>query len=356
MPAQELKSQGAAELFRKRIQLGAYRLKGIPGERKLAADLGVSYMSARKVVQQLVAERILRRTETGRLEQALASRKSRGLQIGFVAPAFSAQVISELQYDLSQLVSASGGIVRPVMYVQPTDPIIFEALEGDFDGLFVILPVGAPQLLIDRLERYSDRVVILWQDMSHLGLLSIVTAPSRFIGKGLDHLASLGHQRIDCLNTLPHEPIVLDRMRHWRMGLEQRGLVGELVDEPTRPFENSITAAYESFKRMIDRGLEATAYLCSTTELGRGVIRAAHEAGIEVGKDISVIGYGEISVAKLTVPSLTAVEIGEPRPLLAMGLQWIATKGEDWQRPLRLEPDDVEVFVGESTGPCPPVR
>ena len=333
--------------------MGAYRLRGIPGERKLAADLGISYMSARKVVQRLVAERVLQRTETGRLESASSDQPARGPHIGFVAPAFMAQVIMELQYDLTCLVNDQGGIVRPVTYVQPTDPVIFEAIEGDFDGLFVILPVGAPQLLIDRLAKASDRVVILWQDMSHLGLLSIVTGPSRFIGKGLDHVVALGHTRVDCLNTLPHEPIVLDRIRHWRLGIEQRGLEGVLTDEPSDAFQCSITAAYHTFKRMIREGLQSTAYFCSTTELGRGVLRACHEAGIRVGQDISVFGYGEISVAQLTVPSLTAVEIGEPRPLMAMGLEWIASRGEDWQRPMRLEPDDVGVFIGESTGPRP---
>ena len=352
MLAESPKAFNAAELFRTRLDSGAYRLKGIPGERKLAADLGISYMSARKVVQHLLAERVLRRSVTGRLELAGGQRQQQGLQIGFVAPAFAAQVIMELQYDLTHLVNARGGIVRPVTYVQPSDPIIFEAIEGDFDGLFVILPVGAPQLLIDRLAKARDRVVILWQDMSHLGLLSIVTGPSRFIGKALDHLMALGHDRVDCINTLPHEPIVQDRMRHWRLGIEQRGLGGELTDEPSEAFGCSITAAYETFKRMIDRGLRSTAYFCSTTELGRGVLRACHEAGIRVGQDISVCGYGELSVAKLTVPSLTAVEIGQPRPLLAMGLEWIATCGEDWQRPMRLEPDDVNVFVGESTGPA----
>lgn len=353
MLTQMPKSEVAVELFKQRLRTGAYRLRGIPGERKLATDLGISYMSARKVVQRLVEDHTLRRAENGRLELVEGRRNTEGLNIGFVAPAFAAQVILELQYDLSSLLEEVGGVVRPVTYVQPSDPVIFEALEGGFDGLFVILPVGAPQLLIDRLARYRDRVVILWQDMSHLGLLSVVTGPSRFIGKGLDHLAALGHKRVDCLNTLPHEPIVLDRMRYWRLGIEQRGLGGELFDRPTQAFACSITAAYEAFGAMIKDGLRSTAYFCSTTELGRGVLRACHEHGIRVGTDISVFGYGELSVAKLTVPSLTAVEIGNPRQLMSMGLEWITTKGENWQRPMRLEPDDVNLFIGESTGPAP---
>lgn len=349
------KAADAVQLFKQRIRAGAYGLRGIPGERKLAAELGVSYMSARKVVQALIDEAVLIRMDNGRL-RAAAESKSQNLRIAFVAPAFSAQVVLEVQYELAETVAGMGGVVRPVTYVQPSDPIIFEALEGDFDGLFVILPVNAPRLLIERLARHRNRVVILWHDLSQLGLLSIVTGPARFVGKGLDHLAKLGHTTIDCFNTLPHDAVVHDRIQHWRMGMEQRGLTGELRDFATRPFACSITAAYEAFKQMIADGLTATAYFCVTTEIGRGVLRACHEAGIVVGKDISVCGFSEISVAKLTVPSLTAVATAEPLPYLKMGLDWTQCGGEGWQRPLRLEPDDVAMFIGESTGPAPSVK
>ena len=135
------------------------------------------------------------------------------------------------------------------------------------------------------------------------------------------------------------------------MALEQRGLTGELHNEPTEAFQCSITAAYRTFKEMIARGLTSQAYFCITAELGRGVIRACHEAGLKVGEDVSICGFSELTAAKLMVPSLTTVAEAESVPFLAMGLEWIETGGENWQRPLRLEPDEVKVFVGESTGP-----
>ena len=343
----------AAELFEQRIRDGAYRLRGIPGERKLASDLGVSYMSARKVVGQLIAQRVLRRAASGRLVPGLAMVAKRGAQIAFVTPAFTSQTTMEIQYELAGLAAERGMDLRPVTYVQPSDPIIFEAIDGDFDGLFVILPTGAPQLLLDRLARDRERIVVLWQDLSHLGIPSIVTGPSRFIGKALDHLAGLGHRQVDCFNSLPHDPVVDDRIIHWRAGLEQRGMSGILHDEPTEPFRCSVTAAYQSFKRLIAAGEYASAYFCLTSELGRGAVRACYEAGLRVGRDISLCGFSEIGVSRLMVPSLTTVAEADATPFLLMGLEWITSGGKGWNRPLRLEPDDVKLFIGESTGPCP---
>jgi LacI family transcriptional regulator len=242
--------------------------------------------------------------------------------------------------------------LRPISYVQASDPVIFEALDANFDGIFIIVPLNASQLLLDRLARHRERVVSLLQNFSYLGIPSFLPAPAPFITMLLDHLVSLGHRRIDCFSTMPHDSVVDDRIRHWRMGMEQRGLVGELHDYPTAAFECSTTAAYQQFGRMIDSGLKATAFVCVTAEWGRGVIRACHERGVRVGQDISVCGFSEDRVARLAVPSITTVAETDAEPFLKMGLEWITTGGADWRRPLLLQPDSLQLFLGESTGPC----
>jgi hypothetical protein len=347
------KSVDAVALFTKRLKEGAYVLRGIPGERKLATELGVSYLSARKVVGRLIEANILQRTPNGRLVHAPLGKKGQAkLQIAYIAPAFASQTLMDLHRQVSFAVGEIGGTLRPISYLQASDPVVFEALDASFDGIFIILPIGAPQLLLDRLERHRHRVVSLLQNVSHLGIPSFVPAPAPFITILLDHLVSLGHRRIDCFNTMPHDSVIDDRIRHWRMGIEQRGLAGELHDFPTAAFECSTTAAYHRFGKMIDGGLGATAFICVTAELGRGVIRACHEHGVRVGHDVSICGFSEDRVARLTVPSLTTVAEADAQPFLKLGLEWIQTGGKDWRRPLLLQPETLQLFAGESSGPC----
>lgn len=344
------KADDAAALFERRIKEGAYGLRGIPGERRLASELGVSYMSARKVVQRLIDKKILRRAENGRLEPAAAPRESGQAKIAFVMPAFVSSAYQEWQFSLSQILEESQSQLHPVYYRQASDPLFFEALDADFDGLFLILPVSAPRLLLERLAKERHRVVILWTDLSHLGLLSINSSSNRFIGKLVEHLRGLGHASVDCFNVQPVNPVITDRINHWRGAIDQRGMGGQLYNYPIELFTSPILGAYREFGRMIDQGLTSKAYFCVTSEQARGVVRACHEKGVVVGKDISLCSIGENETARMMVPSLTIVPAVEPDYYLRLGVEWIMSRGENWQRPLLLEPDDTTLLLGESTG------
>ena len=48
-------------VIERRIAAGDYMLKDLPGERRLADEVGVSYMTARKAVQALLEKKVLTR-------------------------------------------------------------------------------------------------------------------------------------------------------------------------------------------------------------------------------------------------------------------------------------------------------
>lgn len=56
------------EVIEQRIARGDYLLKNIPGERKLAQEVGVSYMTARKAVLHLIERQVLTRRPNGTLD------------------------------------------------------------------------------------------------------------------------------------------------------------------------------------------------------------------------------------------------------------------------------------------------
>lgn len=348
-PDNRTKLEHAAELLQSRVLDGVYGLRGIPGERKLASELGVSYVVARKAVKELIDRDVLNRGDNGRLEAAQTAGRRATLRIAFLTPAFASQAYLEWHYALSQVLTAEGGVLCPVSYVQPNDPSIFEVLEGQYDGVFLILPVGYPRLFLDRLARHRRRVVVLWEDLSSLGIPCIRTSPARFVGSMLDHLVKLNHRRIDCFNAQPMNQPLREVIDYWRFGLEQRGVHGELHNYPVEPFRSAARGAYDAFLKLIDNGLHSTAYFCPTSDQVRGVFKACHDRGVRVGSDVSICGFGEPATAELMVPSLTTVANDDPQPYLRMGLQWIKQQGRDWDKPLVLEPAKATLQIGEST-------
>jgi len=225
-----------AEIMKKRLCDKVYTASSLPSERKLAVQLGVSYLTVRKAMKSLLKEGVLQRNKNGRLSaNSTVPQKHRSLNIGFLMPPSIWAAQHSWLYELTELVKEKQGVIRPITYFNVSDPVVFEALEGDFDGLFIILPPEVPNLLLDLLEKKRRKIVVLWRDLTHLGIPSIENAPPRFVGKLLDHLSGLGHKRIDCLNTQRVEPVVRERIEHWNIGIEKRKIYGRLHYSVPRP-------------------------------------------------------------------------------------------------------------------------
>ena len=83
-------------------------------------------------------------------------------------------------------------------------------------------------------------------------------------------------------------------------------------------------------------------------------MRACYEAGIKVGRDLSVCAVNDEGLGAYLTPSLTCLQSLPRATYLRRALGWMLSK-EKWDGPLLLQPDQAEVplFVGESTGPAP---
>ena len=55
-----------AEILKSRVLHGDYLVSPMPGERKLAEEIGVSYMTARKALKHLVETGVIAREEDGK--------------------------------------------------------------------------------------------------------------------------------------------------------------------------------------------------------------------------------------------------------------------------------------------------
>ena len=71
------------ESIKRQIRNGDYLIEKVPSERKLADSFGVSYMTARRAVQQLIEDRFFLRCENGRLAIGPAAVENAGrLNVG----------------------------------------------------------------------------------------------------------------------------------------------------------------------------------------------------------------------------------------------------------------------------------
>ena len=162
------------------------------------------------------------------------------------------------------------------------------------------------------------------------------------------HLLELGHETVAHVSGPPEWPEAQLRLAGW---LDTLGHAGVAVPEP-HVGDWSPAAGYELGRKLADLA-HVTAVFVANDQMALGVLRAMHEAGRRVPRDLSVVGFDDVPESAFFMPPLTTVrqdflEMGERSFRLL--LEAIEAGGPVQRREL-IQP---ELVVRQSTAPPAP--
>jgi DNA-binding LacI/PurR family transcriptional regulator len=133
-----------------------------------------------------------------------------------------------------------------------------------------------------------------------------------------EHLVALGHTEFLVLAVEPPysgigsgvlspilDGVMARRMRGYRRALEAAGI--DLDDRRIVTGSASFDGGLAAFNRALESGLHFTAVLAMSDAMAIGAIHAAHERGLNVPGDVSLVGFDNIDEAEHTHPALTTV-------------------------------------------------
>lgn len=347
----EAKYLQITESVKRQIRNGDYLIDRVPSERKLADSFGVSYMTARRAVQQLLKDDVFTRAENGRLALHPRLAGSCRHNVAVILPNWPIPSLDKWRKALQEVVGERGGVLKTVYYDHADDPVIGEALSGDFTRCFLALAV-IPELMLQRLAPLRDRVVLFHHDLSANGFVSLDASAAGNIALLVNHLYALGHRRIGLVNTQASNEIITARIDAYRRRIGELGLDLQLFDAPVKPFERADLAAYELVRKAIGaEEFRGTGLIAATIEAAIGTLRAVHDCGLHPGREISVAAYGGFETARLSIPSITVTYT----PDVEMKCRRLVEELLDRRSPERFLYSwmDMEVWLGESTGPAP---
>lgn len=119
-----------------------------------------------------------------------------------------------------------------------------------------------------------------------------------------EHLISLGHRRIAHVGG-PDVSTGIERLEGYVLALKQAGIpVREELIERSNFKEEGGRQAMAKFLQLPER---PTAVFTANAYLGFGAVQACYEAGLQVPRDISFVGAGDIEPAQHPNPFLTTV-------------------------------------------------
>jgi LacI family transcriptional regulator len=121
----------------------------------------------------------------------------------------------------------------------------------------------------------------------------------------VSHLVTLGHERIGFVGAPSERYFAADRLRGFLAGLEAHGLVREdglvlqgAVDE---------LSAAAMVGPLLRAETRPTALLCATDRIAIGAMRAAKDIGLAIPRDLSVVGFDDLAIGRVTDPPLTTM-------------------------------------------------
>jgi DNA-binding LacI/PurR family transcriptional regulator len=156
-------------------------------------------------------------------------------------------------------------------------------------------------------------------------------------------LLDLGHRNVTHIAGPSDWSSARGRVEGWRAILES----AEVPVAPPLFGDWSVRSGYE-LGRLLAQDHEVTAIFAANDEMALGVMRAMFEAGRELPRDVSIIGFDDVPFARYLTPPLTTVrqnfeEIGQRSVHLLLD----ALRGADTSMRAAIMP---ELVVRDSTG------
>ncbi|MGC0272467.1 LacI family DNA-binding transcriptional regulator [Pseudactinotalea sp. Z1739] len=170
--------------------------------------------------------------------------------------------------------------------------------------LFVLSGVEAAQ----RYQLESRSIPFLVLDTDGEPPVGIPTVGSNNWSGGLSasrHLLGLGHRSLAVISGPKDVLCSRARVDGFRSAHDEVGV--SVNPEFIRHGLFHVSTGYQHGRDLLDRPDRPTAIFAGSDMQALGVLRAAHELGLRVPEDLSIVGYDDVAVSQWIEPALTTV-------------------------------------------------
>lgn len=297
--------------------------------------------------------------ETGYVhdEVARSMRSRRTGTIGVATSALSNIWFGEVVSALERAATTQGRIVMLVDTHDEPDrelEVVRTFVARRVDGI-VLAPSGDPGRSLDLLRRRGVPVVLLDRFVDDAlcgGACDMIGVENEEPTAGLvDVLVEAGHRRIGFVAGLRGLSTTEERLAGFLAGAARHGLDGPPVLDGASTEDGARAAA----GALLDGPDRPTGLVSGNNAMTVGVLRAAHERGLRVPEDLSLVGFDDLPWADAFAPRLTVVA----QPVVELGARALRMLHERIEEPalpsrrVRLEPTLVR---RESVAPPAPGR
>lgn len=261
--------------------------------------------------------------------RTLRTQKSRVL--GVVLPTLLNPVFAECLEGIAAAATLAGYSILPVTTEYQIDAEERAAallLAGNVDGVILVVSNPAGSTALARLRSSRTPYVLAYNRHEDHPCVSVDSVAA--VAAVVDRLAASGHRRIAMVTgQLSASDRAQQRCRGYQQGMEAAGLAPRLLEVPF------IAAATAKIQQFLAKKNPPTAIVCSNDLLAIRCIRAAHQSGISVPRDLAVVGFDGIEIGQDLTPVLSTVV--QPNSLIGRSAVQLIVQSLAADKPLTAE-------------------
>jgi len=169
----------------------------------------------------------------------------------------------------------------------------------------LILAAEIEDPMLDAAQQFALPTVLVNRGFGERRFPSVVNDDRESVRLVLEHLASLGHRKIAHVAGPQSSSTGRARRQAFEELCVAMGLKGQVTEARAFTREAGLTATLELLGRM--KG--ATAIFAGNDLIAMGVLDALRQHGLQVPKDMSLVGHNDMPLVDLIAPPLTTVRI-----------------------------------------------
>jgi LacI family transcriptional regulator len=350
MRASPPKYRQIAEELERRLAAGEFPAgETLPGEKRLAGELGVNHLTVRRALQ-LLTERDLvhtipsKGTYPGPSSGHGGDSKSEQGLVGILfsdADPYFLRILSELESQM-----AARGL-SPVVRLSRGSPAREVEIMRGFQRLGVLGVLAAPLSGSVLAYRQPSMPVVFFDSrLEELPIPYVVTDDFQGTRWAVEHLLGMGHRRIAHIGG-GGEATSKERLRGFDTALSSAGI--RVPAEFRQRREYSREWGHLAAERLFALPLTPTALVCGSDVIAAGALRYLVENGRRCPEDVSLIGYSDSELSR----DLQLTTVRQPMErVAATAWRLLAALFEGHHTPLenRLE---TSLVVRRTTAPPP---
>lgn len=180
-------------------------------------------------------------------------------------------------------------------------------VKNRFDGILVVSQSTADDEFIFKLSNINIPAVVILRPINIPTVDNIYADDESGIKAAMKYIASKGHKKIGFISGRPTFEASIKRQHGVEIGCINNNMLLETAAVKIGDF--SPISGHDLMNQILNLPMKIrpTCILCANDDMALGAIRACYEKNINIPKDISVMGFDNVSYSSLSTPTLTTI-------------------------------------------------